>query len=217
MRDAVLSAAIAVVVEEGPSALTVRRLASDAHTSTMSVYTHFGSVGGVVGAVVEYGFGLLGRTMAAAPRSGDPLADLFGIALTYLAFARDHPRLYTTMFQHTSSDRGPGRRTDVVGTGAPIEAHGGGAAFATFLAALSGTGPGRQAGPEEHDAQRLALAAELFSALHGNAMLRIAGHLDTADDTVAHSLLVALAVGNGMNRESAIRALERARAVNGRA
>ena len=210
-RDAVLAAALEIVVDEGPNGLTVRRLATAARTSTMSVYTHFGSIGGVAGAVVEHGFGMLGRTLAAAPRTGDALSDLFGIALTYLTFAREHPRLYTMMFQHSAADWSPGRRSDVVATGSPTTSAQGRAAFTLFLGALTRTDSDSTDSPAAPDGQRLALAAELWSALHGNAMLRIAGHLDTADDSVAHSLLIALAVGNGVDRASAVSALTRAR------
>lgn len=205
VRAAVLTAAIDTITEAGPAGLTVRRLAAAAHTSTMAVYTHYGSLGGVTATVVEYGFGMLGRAMTAAPRSGDALTDLFGIALTYLAFARARPRLYALMFAHSAPDRSPGRRTP----GTPQR---GEPAFTMFLTALTGAEQDSRAESGGHDAQRLALAAELWSALHGNAMLRIAGHLDTDDDTVAHSLLVALAVGNGMDRAAAHTALERARA-----
>ncbi len=196
VRDAVLHAGIDITVEEGAPALTVRRLATAANTSTMSVYTYFGSLGGVVDAVVEHGFALLGRTMSAAPRSGDALVDLFGIALAYLSFAREQPRLYAAMFQPSTRGRNAGDR----------------AAFPIFLTALAGAEFDPDADPAEYGEQRLALAAELWSALHGNAMLRIAGHLDTSGDTVADSLLVTLAVGNGIDRAAAQQAIERAHA-----
>ncbi|MFC9789180.1 TetR/AcrR family transcriptional regulator [Rhodococcus sp. NPDC127528] len=211
VRDAILTAAISIVADDGAAGLTVRRLAAAAYTSTMAVYTHYGSLGGVAGAVVDDGFVRLGRTMTAAPRSGDALADLFGIALAYLSFAREQPRLYTVMFQHSSPDWSPGRRTDVVSVGTPTDSRQGRAAFTTFLTALTRTEIDPDGDPGVHDTQRLALAAELWSALHGNAMLRIAGHLDSSDDTVAHSLLIALAAGNGVDRATAVRALDRAR------
>lgn len=202
MRDSVLDAAIEIVVEDGAPALTVRRLATAANTSTMAVYTHFGSLRGVADAVVDHGFDLLGRTMTSLPRSGDPLTDLFGIALAYLSFARTQPRLYALMFEHSAARRSVRRR------GA---AHHDDAAFAMFLAALTAPEHDPDAGPDGFGEQRRALAAELWSALHGNAMLQIAGHLTTESaDAVAHSLLVTLAVGNGIDRVDATAALDRA-------
>ncbi|EME22186.1 TetR/AcrR family transcriptional regulator [Rhodococcus triatomae] len=209
-RDAVVAAALEIVTTDGPGGLTVRRLAVAARTSTMAVYTHFGSLGGVADAVVEDGFDELRRATSAAPRTGDALTDLFAIALTYLSFAGENPQLYTMMFQHSGAEASRGRRGGVA-PGPRAGARGGPAAFRTFLSVFTRTEPEAALGTEIHDEQRLGYAAELWSALHGNAMLRIAGHLDPADDSVAYSLLVALAVGNGVDRDSALRAVDQAR------
>ncbi|MFD1813740.1 TetR/AcrR family transcriptional regulator [Rhodococcus gannanensis] len=209
-RDAVLAAALEIVTAEGPGALTVRRLAIAAETSTMAVYTHFGSIGGVADAVVADGFDRLRRTTAGAPRTGDALSDLFAIALTYLAFACEHPELYSLMFQHSGTRSNRGRRGGITTTpGATSQ--GGPAAFTTFLTAFTRPDSETVGTTDVHDEQRLGYAAELWSALHGNAMLRIAGHLDPAGDSVAHSLLVTIAVGNGVDRTAADAAVDRAR------
>jgi len=56
VRRRLIEVAADVLSEEGPGALSARRLARDAETSTMAVYTHFGGMPGLVRAVVAEGF-----------------------------------------------------------------------------------------------------------------------------------------------------------------
>lgn len=194
-----LDAALATVEEGGPGGLTVRQLAAAAGTSTMSVYTHFGSISAVVGAVIERGFEALAGQLTAVGTTDDALADLFGLALAYLDFARAHPRLYAAMFQYTSADWQPDRRRNPVTEGSPTSSTAGAAAFGALAAGLS-----RFAVDGEAAVGPAVLAAQCWSAIHGVAMLRMAGHL--GDDDVTESLLVALALGNGVERAEAQRA-----------
>lgn len=151
-RIAVVAAATALIEAGGVEALSVRRLAAEADTSTMSVYTHFGSVAAVIGEVVDRGFDCLAEHVDAVGCSGDPLIDQFCAALAYLEFAKNRPHLYATMFRSLSI-------------------------AARMPSVLDG---------------------QWRSAVHGVAMLRIAGH--GCDDGVVRSLLTALAVGNGVDR-----------------
>ena len=56
VRRRLLESAALLIDEDGPDALTARRLAKEAGTSTMAVYTHFGSMAGVVDEVATEGF-----------------------------------------------------------------------------------------------------------------------------------------------------------------
>ena len=56
LRARLIEQAARILGEEGPSALSARRLATAAGTSTMAVYTHFGSMAGVVDEVATEGF-----------------------------------------------------------------------------------------------------------------------------------------------------------------
>src|SRR5215218_6655034 len=55
-RATVLAAAIKVLRDEGPSGLTVRRLADEIGVSRQVVYTQFGSLGGLIDALYREGF-----------------------------------------------------------------------------------------------------------------------------------------------------------------
>ncbi len=56
VRQRLLEAAALLLDEEGPDALTARRLAAAANTSTMAVYTHFGGMPALVKEIVVEGF-----------------------------------------------------------------------------------------------------------------------------------------------------------------
>lgn len=75
-RALLLSAASTLLADEGPEALTVRRIAATAGVSTMGVYSRFGGKDGVVDALFREGFDGLLAAMLEAPTTDDPLADL---------------------------------------------------------------------------------------------------------------------------------------------
>jgi AcrR family transcriptional regulator len=56
-----LSAAETIVEQDGPEALSVRRVANDVGTTTRAVYSLFDSKGGLIAALAAHGFDLLGR------------------------------------------------------------------------------------------------------------------------------------------------------------
>jgi len=95
---ALVDAAHRVLAEEGPFALTVRRVAQVAGVSTMNVYSRFGGKDGLVDELFMAGFARLGELMAAQPATDDPLADLRECSRAYRRFALDHPTYYMVMF-----------------------------------------------------------------------------------------------------------------------
>lgn len=213
-----IDAAYRIVTQEGVDRLTVRRLAAEAGVSTMMVYTRFGSVGAVAGAVCERGFGVFAEVMESVERTDDPLADLHLQALLYLDFAAQHPRLYTLMFQYTSPEWAAGDRKALLQYGKPTDSPAGRRSFEAMVVMVRRTaappppapGPGPDTAPAP-DAAVLVSAGENWSAAHGLAMLTIAGHLSGARDLVAESMLVTLAVGHGTDRAQAERSLAAAK------
>ena len=102
-----LHAAGRLLAAEGPSALTVRRIANDAGMSTMNVYSRFGGKQGVVEQLFLEGFAQLSQYMGAAPITDDPVADLRACGRAYRQFALDHPTMYGVMFEHVVPDYEP--------------------------------------------------------------------------------------------------------------
>jgi AcrR family transcriptional regulator len=97
-RDRTLDAAAQLLRDEGPAALTVRRIATEAGLSTMAIYHHFGGKDGLVEALYVDGFEALDDALSAVPRTADPVADVQAIALAYREVAMRRPGYYEVMF-----------------------------------------------------------------------------------------------------------------------
>jgi AcrR family transcriptional regulator len=91
-------AAVELLEEHGPGAMTARKITARVGTSSMSVYTDFGSMKGLVGSVVDYGFGLLLEELNVLELTGHPLRDLWSAVSTLRSFALAHRHLYAVMF-----------------------------------------------------------------------------------------------------------------------
>src|SRR5688572_29989951 len=98
VRVALLESAARIIAEEGPSRLTLRRLANEVGASTMVVYTHFGSMPEVRREVRREGFARLGAQLAAVEVTGDPVADYFVLGWAYFRNGTQDPNLYRAMF-----------------------------------------------------------------------------------------------------------------------
>jgi AcrR family transcriptional regulator len=92
---ALVEAAERVVQAEGLDALTVRRVAGEAGTTTRAVYSLFGSKQGLNVALGQRAFGILGDGLAKLPETDDPAGDIVnaGIAV-FRRFALEHPPLF---------------------------------------------------------------------------------------------------------------------------
>jgi AcrR family transcriptional regulator len=98
---ALLTAAHRLLTEDGPEALTVRRIASEAGMSTMNVYSRFGGKDGVIDELYVEGYRRLIEAIEAVPITDEIVTDLIHIADAYRQFASDHPTYYGIMFRST--------------------------------------------------------------------------------------------------------------------
>ncbi|MFJ5228471.1 TetR/AcrR family transcriptional regulator [Kitasatospora sp. NPDC088391] len=159
-----IEAAARLLSEEGPAALSTRKLAATVGTSTMAVYTRFGGMDDLVRAVVREGFTLLNRRLEAVEETDDPVADVVALGWAYRANAREHRHLYNVMFggsglsgfSLTDADRQHGRYT---------------------LDALVGAVKRCVAAERFHPAEPHLLAHQLWIALHGLVTLDLGGYL----------------------------------------
>jgi AcrR family transcriptional regulator len=93
-----IEAAARVLAEEGRPAVTARRLAAEAGTSTMAVYTHFGSMDELLVRTCQEGFARFGAALEEPGLTDDPVADWMTQGWAYRRFALDDPHLYRVMF-----------------------------------------------------------------------------------------------------------------------
>lgn len=98
VRTALVEAGARVLAADGPGALSTRRLAAEVGTSTMAVYTHFGSMDQLHRAIRREGFARLAAKLDATARTEDPVADLAAAGLTYFSSGLADPELYRAMF-----------------------------------------------------------------------------------------------------------------------
>ena len=185
VRRRLVETAALLIDEDGPDALTARRVAKEAGTSTMAVYTYFGGMPALVRQIVTEGFTRLDEHQARIPHTDDPLDDLLQLALAYRENALANPHLYAVMFGATSLKGFTLTEADMeIGLNS----------FATltdYVARAIEAGQLRQDEPAR-------VAALMWTAMHGYVMLELAGlHLppDNPVEDVMRPLLTNLVIG----------------------
>jgi len=100
--EALLDAAERIVAADGPDALSVRRVADEAGTTTRAVYSLFESKEGLLVALGNRAFEMLGSWVNRYPRTDDPAADVVNaIVDNFRRWALEHPALFRIAFQRT--------------------------------------------------------------------------------------------------------------------
>jgi AcrR family transcriptional regulator len=98
MEAALLDAAAELLEQEGPEALSVRRIATAAGVAPMGVYNHFDSKFGIVEALFIRGFARLGQAMVESAEVADPMEALRQCGRHYRELALAYPMDYRIMF-----------------------------------------------------------------------------------------------------------------------
>src|SRR5438067_6373805 len=172
LRDALIESAAHLIATEGPTRLTLRRLAETVGTSTMAIYTHFGGMPELRRAVRREGFARLTASVVAVAYTDDPLADLARICRAYYENAATNPDLYRIVFMEQALDEADA----VIGS-------------ESFRVLVTGVERCIAAGIFD-DADATELATQLWAVGHGGVTLQLAGLL--APDQAARCLLGAL-------------------------
>jgi len=197
VRVRLLEGAARLLAEEGPAALTLRQVAAEADTSTMAVYTHFGSMPDLAEAVVAEGFARLAALLAEVPRTDDAITDLAGLCRAYLLNARQNPHLYAVMFGAASLGKYRPKTADERQRGRY-----------TFDEIVETTGRAVAQG-RLRPAKPVAIAIQLWTAIHGYVMLDVGGYF--GDDGVEHVLVpmvVSMLSGLGADREATLASIK---------
>ncbi len=185
IRTRLLEAAARLLAEEGPEALTTRRLAAEVGTSTMAVYTYFDGMGGLWGAVRQEGFERLRRELELLGPSGDPVRTLATLGVTYQRSALARPALYRVMFDSAFELLDPA------------------GADAAFAPLVEGVIAARDAGRFAPDADAHDVATRYWTVGHGLASLAVGGVMNVPDlqrHAIAMSVATFVAAGDQEGR-----------------
>ena len=93
-----IAAAEAVLIRDGPGAVTVRAVAAEAGIAPMGVYNRLGGKDGLVDALLIRGFDALRASIAGGDQP-DPLERLRACGLRYRSFALTNRHYYAIMFE----------------------------------------------------------------------------------------------------------------------
>ena len=158
--------ALAIVREQGDSAISLRALAKQIGVSAPALYRHFTDRESLLAELAISGFQWLRQRLIAVDQS-DPRGALIGIGLAYVAFAQDEPNLYRLMFGGRVLPLGAHPQLDTAGKRA-------------FQVLEDTIAAGRQRGYLKPLPLSL-MTATAWSLVHGLSQLTIDGHLPTAD------------------------------------
>ncbi len=104
---AVLEAAGRLLAQDGPDALSIRKIAAEAGVAPMSLYNHFGGKHGIVEALFKQGFEAMTSSLRAIAEA-DPAEHFRAGMRCYRRYALNHPAVYAVMFQKLVPDFEPG-------------------------------------------------------------------------------------------------------------
>lgn len=101
LRQALVDAALGLIVQNGPQGFTLSEAAKAADVTPAAVYRHFGGRDDLMAEVARQGYDIFAALMEFAYNDGKPtaLAAFEATGRAYLAFARKYPGHYVAMFE----------------------------------------------------------------------------------------------------------------------
>jgi AcrR family transcriptional regulator len=160
LRRTLLDRAAGLVFDAGVAALSLRRLAAAADTSTTAVYSLFGNKAGLLDSLYQEAARRFGARLAAVEPTDDPVDDIVSLGIAYRDYALSEPHLYTIMFARREDDDGE-KKGEAAKTIEPL-----------LAAVLRGQAAGLLAdGPPE----RIALAC--WGVAHGLVSIELTGRV----------------------------------------
>ncbi len=107
LREDILGAAMTLLMDDGPAAITTRGVAAAAGTSPGAIAELFGGKPGLIREVFASGLELLNRQLSGAPRSDNPTKDLTNLGIAYRSFAAQQPYLFDVIFSRPFAEFSP--------------------------------------------------------------------------------------------------------------
>jgi AcrR family transcriptional regulator len=183
VEDAIGRAAADLLAEDGPDALSIRRIAAKAGVAPMTVYNRFGSKQGVVDALFVRGFQQLEKVMNSFGETGSIEEDMVLAAHSYRRFAISNPTLYALMFSRAVPDYVPSEEAGLT-------------ASHTFMGLVNAVTPWVENG-EIEDGDPIEIAQRIWESQHGAVMLELHG-IGFVEDHDAHMANCARMIARGL-------------------
>jgi AcrR family transcriptional regulator len=189
LRRNVVEAASRLLVQEGPDALTVRRIAQELACSTKVIYTMFKGKDGLADALYQEGCERLRLTIEHVEIVADAESYLRALAQAYWVFAFANPGHYRVMFCGAIPNFVPSKTS--------IQA-----AENAFDLCIKSVAHFMQEGKMRDDDPEI-VAKTLWAPLHGVINLRFMGHFETLEMTqtvferIIASLITSLVLPDG--------------------
>jgi AcrR family transcriptional regulator len=185
LESALVDAAEVVLVRDGPAAVTVRAVATEAGVAPMGVYNRFGSKEGLIEALLTRGFDGLAEAVTGRGEL-DPIERLRASGVRYRLFALANRAQYLAMFGGALATGEPSAELQRCASGSfqQLVGH-----VATAMQA------GRLIGGDPID-----IAQQIWSAVHGAVILEMTGRVLTADPEATYLALLDLII-RGLSAE----------------
>lgn len=168
LRRNVIETASRLLVQEGPDALTVRRIAQELDCSTKILYTMFHGKDGVANALYIEGCKRLQQALVRVLLVDDPTEYLCNMGWAYWNFALENPGYYAVMFGGAIPNFHPSDTSIHMAT----------TAFEMLVEVVQRYMD--QGILAKDDAEMI--AKTLWASLHGVASLQLLGHFATLED-----------------------------------
>ncbi|MDS7929641.1 TetR/AcrR family transcriptional regulator [Acinetobacter sp. V102_4] len=97
-RQILTLAAVELLEEDGPNAMTARKITTKIGGTSILIYREFGSMTNLVSSVVDYGFLQLLQILQQTPNTNNILLNIWNVTCNVREFALVHRHLYAVMF-----------------------------------------------------------------------------------------------------------------------
>ncbi|MGF1482536.1 MAG: TetR/AcrR family transcriptional regulator [Cyanophyceae cyanobacterium] len=115
LRRGILDDASSLLIREGPTALSMRRIAQLVGCSTTVLYTMFGSKQGLIEELYLRGFEMIHQALEAVPHEGSSREYIYALCQAYYQFALVHSTYYAIMFSNVIPEYTPSQESRQLG------------------------------------------------------------------------------------------------------
>ncbi|MCU0565710.1 MAG: TetR/AcrR family transcriptional regulator [Oculatellaceae cyanobacterium Prado106] len=166
LRKGILDDTSDLLMREGTTALSMRRIAQLVSCSTTVLYTMFGNKQGLVDELYLRGFEMLRQAIEAVPCSGHPQDYIYALCAAYHNFALTHATYYAIMFLKIMPDYTPSKENLEVGE----------KSLQFLIKAVQDCATPQTIPEAISESEAWEIARIIWATVHGHVGLELAGH-----------------------------------------